>query len=179
MSKHKIHLTSKSQSIVPVSSQEYRDTMSHFAGAVHIVTTDGIKGKRGVTISACCSLSDNPPTLLVCLMRYNTENKLFMENGNFCINSLTGKHRLLADVFSGRYRFTQNERFAAAEWGILQTGAPSLLNALASFDCNLICCHEHPTHYILIGEVVAIKRNQEKDALMYLNRDYQTLSLPL
>ncbi|CBI76379.1 4-hydroxyphenylacetate 3-monooxygenase [Bartonella clarridgeiae 73] len=179
MSKHKTHLISKPQSIAPVSSQEYRDTMSHFAGAVHIVTTDGIKGRRGVTISACCSLSDDPPTLLVCLMRYNSENKIFMENGNFCVNSLTGKHRLLADVFSGRCGFTQMERFATAQWSVLQTGAPSLSGALASLDCNLICWQEYATHYILIGEVVAINRNQEKDALLYFNRDYHTLALSL
>ncbi len=56
MSNHKTCLMPKLQDNITISSQEYRDAMSHFAGAVHIVTTDGIKGKRGVTISACCSL---------------------------------------------------------------------------------------------------------------------------
>lgn len=64
MSSHMTHLMPKIQNIVTVSSQEYRDAMSHFAGAVHIVTTNGIKGKRGVTISACCSLSDDPQHFL-------------------------------------------------------------------------------------------------------------------
>ncbi len=177
MSSHMTHLMPKIQNIVTVSSQEYRDAMSHFAGAVHIVTTNGIKGKRGVTISACCSLSDDPPTLLVCLMRHNLKNHLFIENGNFCVNSLAGKHRSLADIFSRRYNYTETECFDRAQWGTLQTGAPSLSDALASFDCRLICWHEHATHYILIGEVIAINRNQEKDALIYLNRGYHTLPL--
>ncbi|WP_455476531.1 flavin reductase [Bartonella sp. B17] len=171
------YLMPKPQHIVKVSSQEYRDTMSHFAGAVHIVTTNGIKGKRGVTISACCSLSDDPPTLLVCLKRYNSKNKLFMENGNFCVNSLAGKHRSLADIFSKRCASSQNERFDFAQWSTLLTGAPSLSDALASLDCRLICCYEHATHYVLIGEVVAINRSHEKDALIYVNRKYHTLPL--
>ncbi|MBB5072984.1 cob(II)yrinic acid a,c-diamide reductase [Bartonella callosciuri] len=177
MPNHTTYLMPKLQYNSPVSSQEYRDAMSHFAGAVHIVTTNGIRGRRGVTVSACCSLSDDPPTLLVCLMRHNPKNQLFMQNGNFCVNSLSGKHRSLADIFSKRGDFTQNERFDRAEWGALQTGAPYLLGALASFDCRLICWHEHATHYILIGEVVAINHNKEKDALMYLSRKYHTLPL--
>ncbi|WP_332065512.1 flavin reductase [Bartonella sp. CB189] len=177
MSNHTTHFIPKLQDIATVSSQEYRDTMSHFAGAVHIVTTNGIKGKRGVTVSACCSLSDDPPTLLVCLRRHNPKNKLFMDNENFCVNTLAGKHRLLADIFSKRCNLTQNEYFDMTQWGTLQTGAPSLLDALASIDCRLICCHEHATHYVLVGEVVAVNRNQEKDALIYLNRGYHTSPL--
>lgn len=177
MSNHKTCLVPKLQHNITVSSQEYRDAMSHFASAVHIVTTDGIKGKRGVTVSACCSLSDDPPTLLVCLMRHNLKNHVFMENGIFCVNSLAGKHRPLADAFSRRCNVTQNERFDRTQWGTLQTGAPSLSDALASFDCRLICWHEHATHCVLIGEVVAINRSHGKDALMYLNRGYHTLPL--
>ncbi|MCZ2204400.1 flavin reductase [Bartonella sp. A05] len=177
MSNHTIHLMPKLQQVGTVSPQEYRDTMCHFAGAVHIVTTNGIKGKRGVTISACCSVSDDPPTILVCLMRHNPENKLFMENENFCVNCLAGKHSSLANIFSGRGGFTQTERFDAAQWVTLQTGAPSLSDALVSLDCRLICWYEHATHYILIGQVVAINRNQKKDALMYLNHCYHVLPL--
>lgn len=175
MSNHTTHLMHKLQQVVTVSPQEYRDTMSHFAGAVHIVTTNGIKGKRGVTVSACCSVSDDPPTILVCLMRHNPKNELFMENKNFCVNCLSGKHSSLADIFSGHGGFTQTERFDAAQWDTLQTGAPSLSDALVSLDCRLICWHEHATHYILIGQVVAINRNQKEDALVYLNRSYHAL----
>ncbi|MFT4346897.1 flavin reductase [Bartonella ancashensis] len=151
--------------------------MSYFAGAVHIITTNGIGGKRGVTISACCSLSDDPPTLLVCLMRHNAGNKLFVKNGNFCVNSLAGKHQLLADIFSGCSGLTQQERFNLAKWRILKTGAPILLDALASLDCKLICWHEYATHYILVGEVVATNHSKNEDSLIYLNRSYHSLPL--
>ena len=43
--------------------------MSLYGSAVHVVTTDGPGGKTGFTATAICSVSDNPPTLLVCLNR--------------------------------------------------------------------------------------------------------------
>ncbi|AQS41765.1 MAG: Flavin reductase family protein [Candidatus Tokpelaia hoelldobleri] len=160
-----------------VSPERYRDAMSHFAGAVHILTTRGGAGVRGTTVSACCSLSDNPPTLLVCLMKQHGSNRLFIENGHFCINTLGGQHQKLSDIFAGRGDLTQEKRFAKADWKELKTGSPVLQGALASFDCRLVGWHEHATHYILYGRVVDIQRNNAKEALLYLNRGYHRLAL--
>ena len=177
MTEHSTHLISSDKPIVTVSSVEYRDAMSHFAGAVHIVTTDGARNKRGVTISACCSLSDNPPTVLVCLMRQHEENRIFIENEKFCVNTLAGHHKNLSDIFAGRGGLTQPERFSHGKWQMLKTGSPVLSDALVALDCQLVGWHVHATHYVLIGEVVAVKRNPGIDALMYLDRAYRTLPL--
>ncbi len=47
--------------------------MSHYAGAVQIVTTAGSAGRRGLTLTAACSVSDNPPTILICLQKIHEE----------------------------------------------------------------------------------------------------------
>jgi len=171
----------KSQSdlakIPPIESQSYRDAMSHFAGAVHIITTDGVAGLRGTTISACCSLSDAPPTMLVCLMKQHESNRLFIDNGRFCVNTLAGRHQYLSDIFAGRASMSQEERFALGSWNILTTGSPVLDGALAAFDCRLTGWHEHETHYILHGQVVDVARTHRSQALIYLNRGYHTLPL--
>ncbi len=52
-----------------VASQDYRDAMACLGAAVNIVTTDGRAGRAGFTASAVCSVTDNPPTLLVCMNR--------------------------------------------------------------------------------------------------------------
>jgi len=162
----------------PVSPESYRDAMSHFASAVHIVTTAGIAGRRGTTVSACCSLSDNPPTLLICVMKQHEGNRLFIENGHFCINTLAGKHRPISDVFAGRSPMVnQAERFSQGQWTMMKTGSPVLEDALASFDCQLVCWYDHATHYILCGRVIDIRRSDAKDALIYLNRQYNQLPL--
>lgn len=160
-----------------VTSQSYRDAMRQFAGAVHIVTTDGEKGRRGLTVSASCSLSDSPPTILVCLMRHYSDNSLFIENGNFCLNTLAGHHKDLSDAFAGRMNLTQEARFALTQWQTLASGAPALSDALACFDCRLTHWYEHATHYVLVGEVVALKTSVAADALLYLNRSYHTVKI--
>ena len=70
-----------------IDGAQYRDAMAHFAGHVHVVTTDGAAGRRGVTVIAACSVSDRPPTVLVCLNRENDANDLFVENGVFALNA--------------------------------------------------------------------------------------------
>lgn len=177
MSEHNSYFVPLSTPITTVSSQEYRDAMSKFAGAVHIVTTDGDHGLRGVTISASCSLSDNPATVLVCLIRSHADNRFFIENKRFAINTLGGHHKDLSDVFAGKEGLSQEQRFEKSQWQVLKTGSPVLCDALATFDCELVGWHEHNTHYVLIGEVVAIKQSKAENALLYLNRNYHTLDL--
>ncbi|MFC0244349.1 flavin reductase [Falsochrobactrum ovis] len=163
--------------VAPVQSQAYRDAMSHYAGAVQVVTTDGTAGRRGVTLTASCSVSDNPPTVLICLQKIHEENRLFLENGVFAINTLSGSQEQLAEAFSGRIGLTQDERFELAEWDILSTGAPALVGALAVFDCRVTSVQDHSTHYVLFGEVAALRASTDDEALIYLNRRYHRLEL--
>jgi cob(II)yrinic acid a,c-diamide reductase len=160
-----------------VEPQAYRNAMSHFAGAVQLVTTNGSAGRRGLTLTACCSVSDNPATVLVCLQKAHEYNRLFIENGVFAINTLSAAHQKLSDAFSGRFQMTQDERFDLAEWQTLTTGAPVLRDALASFDCRIISVQEHSTHYVVFGEVVGVAEKTDEEALIYLNRRYHSLPL--
>ena len=47
----------------------FREAMSRLGAAVHIVTTSGKAGRAGFTATAVASVSDSPPTVLVCLNR--------------------------------------------------------------------------------------------------------------
>ena len=84
-----------------VEPRHYRDAMSRFAGAVHVVSTDGSAGRRGTTVIAACSVSDEPPTVLVCLNRGNEANDLYVKNGVFALNTLAAGQQDLANAFSG------------------------------------------------------------------------------
>ncbi|PWL18220.1 4-hydroxyphenylacetate 3-monooxygenase [Falsochrobactrum shanghaiense] len=151
--------------------------MSHYAGAVQVVTTGGSAGRRGLTLTASCSVSDNPPTVLICLQKVHEENRIFMKNGVFAVNTLAAPHEQLADAFSGRIGLTQDERFELAQWDILATGAPTLKGALAVFDCRVTSVQDHSTHHVLFGEVVALRSGDAEEALIYLNRRYHRLEL--
>lgn len=162
---------------MPVEPKTYRDAMSHYAGAVQVVTTAGSAGRRGLTLTASCSVSDNPPTVLICLQKAHEENQLFIKNAVFAVNTLAGSHEQLADAFSGRIGLTQDERFELAAWDVLATGAPTLKGALAIFDCRVVSVQEHSTHHVLFGEVVGLRSSADEEALIYLNRRYHTLEL--
>ena len=52
-----------------VTRQDFRDAMARLGAAVNIITTGGPAGRGGFTASAVCSVTDEPPTLLVCMNR--------------------------------------------------------------------------------------------------------------
>lgn len=156
-----------------VGPQTYRDAMARFAGAVHVITSDGVAGKRGTTVIAACSVSDSPPTVLVCLNRENPKNEIFIQNGNFALNTLGNDQQALAEAFSGQTGLPVEERFSLAEWDQISSGAPTLIGGLAVFDCEIIDTKEHATHRILFGQVTGIRIGDTLHPLMYFNRNYR------
>lgn len=160
-----------------VDAPSYRDAMARVASAVHLVTTDGPAGRAGFTASAVCSVSDAPPTLLVCLNRSASAYPVFRANDSLCVNTLAASQRRLAEAFGGA--LPRAERFGAARWDRLVSGAPTLPGALAVFDCRIIERSTVGTHEILICEVVALNLPSEQAApdgnLLYAGRRYRTL----
>jgi cob(II)yrinic acid a,c-diamide reductase len=157
-----------------VEPQAYRDAMAHFAGAVHVVTTDGVAGRRGATVIAACSVSDAPPMVLVCVNRENARNETFVQNGCFALNTLTPAHEPLAVGFSGVTGLPPEARFALGTWNTIATGAPTLTDATAVFDCEIVETKDMATHRILFGKVKGLRIGEGK-ALLYHDRAYRVL----
>lgn len=124
---------------------------------------------------AACSVSDRPPTILVCLNRENASNDLFTSNGVFALNTLHAGQQPIADAFSGLTGLAQDARFGVGEWSRLSTGAPVLADALAVFDCELIDRKDMATHRVLFGKVTGIRVGDSLDPLIYFNRAYRVL----
>lgn len=158
-----------------IEPQAYRDAMSRFAGAVHIVTTHGPAGRRGTTVIAACSVSDGPPMVLACLNRNNPKNDAYRDNGNFALNTLAVKHEPLAVAFSGVTGLPPGERFAMAEWDTIATGAPALADAAAVFDCELVDIKDLATHRVLFGKVTGLRIGDKLRPLIYYDRAYHVL----
>jgi flavin reductase len=153
-----------------IASQDYRDAMACLGAAVNIVTTDGRAGRAGFTASAVCSVTDSPPTLLVCMNRGSSAYASVKENGVVCVNVLSARHEQLSRLFGGKVPF--DERFAAAEWSTLETGAPVLTDCAVAFDCRIMDVANVDTHDVLFCRVVALQRSECTDNLIYFGRDY-------
>ena len=87
-----------------VDAAPFREAMSRLGAAVHVITTAGPGGKAGATATAVCSVSDAPPTLLMCLNRRSQTNPVVVENGVFCVNTLGAGEAEIADLFAGPHR---------------------------------------------------------------------------
>lgn len=155
-----------------LEARAYRDAMSEIASPVHLIATDGAAGLAGMTVTALASVSDQPPTLLVCVNRTSPSARRFLDNGVFSVNSLGGNDLALAEIFAGRTDEHFEQKFKHGVWRRGVTGAPLLEGALATFDCRLIEVKDMATHHVFFGAVESVTRRDEGPGLLYHRRAY-------
>ena len=156
-----------------VDPQVFREAMSRLGAAVHVITTDGHAGKTGFTATAVVSVSDAPPTLLVCLNRGANSTPILRGNGVFCVNTLRAGDEIIADTFAGRTKIAREQRFDQGQWSKLSTGAPALMSAVVAFDCRVSEVKAVASHDIYFGLIEAIHSGAPGAALVYHDRSYK------
>jgi len=153
--------------LLPVDAQRFRAAMRLPATPVTVIATGTGEARAGLTASAVCSLSDQPPMILACVNRNSPVLAEIRRNGSFSANFLSDAQSGVAERFAGRTKIYGAARFAEGPWIGLATGAPVLADALASFDCWLEGEHDSATHAILIGKVAAIRHDEAARSLVY------------
>ncbi len=169
--------TRKAEQTELVYKQSYRNAMARLGAAVNIITTDGPGGLAGFTASAVCSVTDDPPMLLVCLNRAASVYPAFAANGVLCVNTLGAGQQSLSALFGGKTSMAQ--RFEAAGWRREVTGAPMLQGAVVSFDCRIVDRSSRGTHDILFCEAVALRHGDNPQGLIYFDRHYHEVAAPM
>lgn len=161
----------------PDLTRNFRDAMSRLGAAVTVLTTDGPAGRHGMTASAVCSVTDTPPTVLVCVNTRNRSHDMFLENGTLCVNVLGGKHKDLSGLFA---RPGEEDKFDATDWTTHATGAPALCDASAVLDCRITDRQEVGTHSVFFCQVEAIALSEgQAEGLIWFGRDFHHLSAVL
>jgi len=158
---------------MPVEQQKYRAAMARLGAAVNVITTTAGDMRDGFTASAVCSVTDEPPTLLVCINRASRSRPCFVPGGPVCVNVLASDQRDVSDAFAGK--LDPEQKFALGRWGTSDSGAPLLLGSAASFDCVLTTAIDVGTHSVLFCEVHATFVGAPGKSLMYLDRAYHDL----
>jgi flavin reductase len=161
------------ENVRTVDPTAFREAMSRLGGAVHVITTAGPAGKAGTTATAVCSVTDAPPTLLVCLNRRSQTNPAVLHNGVFCINTLGHGGAEIADLFAGRTGVQGADRFSAGEWSVLATGSPVLTVAAVAFDCRIIEVRSVGSHNVFFGAVEMVRLGPTGPVLVYHERAYK------
>src|SRR5215831_14311973 len=121
---------SKPDASLPTQA-EFRAGLSLLPGGVTVITTDGEAGPAGFTASAVCSVTDAPPTVLVCMNRSSFAHRFFTRNQVLCVNVLGADQQALSSMFANR-EVPMAQRFERCSWQRLATGAPALDDALVN-----------------------------------------------
>ncbi|MES2832093.1 MAG: flavin reductase [Pseudomonadota bacterium] len=174
-----------------VDAKTFRDAMSRLAASVSVVTSNGPGGLSGCTASAVCSVSDEPPILLVCINRSSRNNAVFKQNGLLCINVLRATQQDIAEVFARSLGDSPaSARFDENVWSLENSGVsrqvdltdlstapvklPALNDALISLDCRITDTAEIGTHTVFYCAVETARFGDQSPALLYFERIYQT-----
>ena len=152
-------------------AKAFKEGMRRLAASVCLITTAQADGSRnGLTATAVCSLSADPPTLLCCLNTSSNSFAAVAASRVFCVNVLSEADANVAHHFAGSR--TGAEKFTAGDWRTGATGAPVLTSALASFDCAVVQVVEVGTHGVLIGTVRQVGLSVGGRALLYAEGGY-------
>lgn len=141
----------------PVDPALFRAAMARFPGAVTIVTAHHAGARRGITATAVCSVTADPPSLLACINRKTGTCAAIRAEGRFAVNLLPDPSGPLALRFAGAGGASGEEKFSEGHWLGDAAGTPVLANAPVSFSCALTEAVEAGSHTIFIGRIVDIR----------------------
>ena len=158
----------------PVDPGQFKIGMRTLAGAVNIITSQHAGHRYGMTATAVCSATAEPPTVLVCINKLATTHAAVAKGKVFCVNVLRAEDWELSTAFSGGS--SGEARFKTRNWTRLSSGSPVLIDALVSFDCSVVKTLAHGTHTIFLGQVDQILIGQKGKPLLYSDGQYAKLA---
>jgi flavin reductase (DIM6/NTAB) family NADH-FMN oxidoreductase RutF len=157
------------------STEEFREALSQVATSVSIVSTDGAHGIAGLTCSAVCAVTLEPPTVIVCVNRKSAANAVIKANRVLCVNSLGAEQVELSQMFAGVGRVPMKERFRGPHWSVLTTGSPYCTQSRVALDCRVSEVREVGTHTVFFAEVLSTVHIANDQPLIHHSRGYATI----
>jgi flavin reductase (DIM6/NTAB) family NADH-FMN oxidoreductase RutF len=154
-----------------IDPAKFRSALGRFASGVTVVTTKDKEGHmHGITVSAFCSVSLEPPLVLVCIDRTAGSHHAFREKEFFVVNVLNEHQQHLSDQFASHLP----DKFAGIEYFENAGGVPVLKDALVNLECRLVFTFDTGDHTIFVGEIQeAIIR--DGNPLIYFHGNYRKL----
>ncbi|HEY6329705.1 MAG TPA: flavin reductase family protein [Blastocatellia bacterium] len=154
-----------------MDKDQFKKAMSRFASSVTVITAESeTGGPRGLTVSAFCSLSLDPPLVLVCIDKNASFHGVLGEGGHFAVNILS-EHQ---EVVSRRFASKGVDRFDGIGYKKGAAGSPLLDDVIAHMECVVRQCYSGGDHTIFVGEVESAETADGKP-LAYFQGGYSRL----
>ena len=157
---------------MPVTSQEFRSALSRFPSGVTVVTTRDTEGRfHGITVSAFCSLSLEPPRVLICIEKTTGSHEALAESKAFVVNMLSAKQQKVSERFASLIE----NKFEGTDFEIGLDGIPVILGCIANLECRVTNSYDGGDHSIFVGEVEKASVH-DGDPIVYFRSDYRAIS---
>jgi flavin reductase (DIM6/NTAB) family NADH-FMN oxidoreductase RutF len=152
-----------------MDTETFREALASVCTPVSVVTSHRDGHPHGTTVSAFCSLSLEPPLVLVSLARTSDLLAIVTESRVFGINVLSDGQQDLAVNFARK----GPDKFDGVAWE-LDRGVPRILGAATWLVCKLEQLHEGGDHLIAVGEV-EYAESGPGNPLLYRYREFGTM----
>jgi flavin reductase (DIM6/NTAB) family NADH-FMN oxidoreductase RutF len=140
--------------VTGVDPVEFRRTLGQFASGVTVVTTRDAEGRPlGLTVSSFCSVSLEPPLVLVCIDNRSESHDGFEASGVFGVSVLAEGQ----EEWSRRFAVGGAEKFEALSLDVGDHGVPLVPGALAHIECRVTATLPAGDHAIYVGEVLRLR----------------------
>ena len=158
-----------------VAPDDFRRVLGHFATGVTILTTTDAEGRpTGLTVSAFCSVSLDPPQILVCVDHKSQSYPALRDGGRFAVNILGAEH----ESISRRFATTRLDKFEEVPFRMGALGVPLIEGALAQLECRTMSRHVEGDHTILVGRVEEARSDAGEPLLYYRGKYGRLASTP-
>jgi flavin reductase (DIM6/NTAB) family NADH-FMN oxidoreductase RutF len=155
-----------------ITNNEFRAALGRFASGVTVVTTRDNEGNlHGLTVSAFCSVSMNPPLVLVCIMNNTGSHYAFEESKAFVVNILSESQQHISNQFA----YKHEDKFDGISYQNGIDGIPVLDNCLVNLECHLKNAFDGGDHTIFVGEIEKATVNEGKP-LVYFHSRYREIT---
>lgn len=150
--------------MTPVDPDTFRSVLGRFASGVTVVTALGPNERdHGMTVSAFCSVSLEPPMILICIAKDAAMHEHLVESEHFAVNILAAGQEALSRRFSGQ----DPDRFEGVGFVRGKSGVALLEDALVQLECRRVNSCPGGDHTIILGEVVDATLRPDRPLLYY------------
>ena len=158
-----------------IDPQLFREVMATFPSGVVVVTAYGPDGlPRGLTVSAFCAVSLDPPLTLVCIAKTSNTLPAVQHTDGFTANILAAGREQLARRMATKL----SDKFDGIAWARPESGlgGPIMDEDTAAYAvCTLQQTIEAGDHWILIGSVVGGGHRPDATPMVFSRRQYRPL----
>ncbi len=161
-----------------IDSEQLRHAMRAWTTGVAVITAAHGGQQYGMTVNSFTSVSLEPPLIAVTLKQLTHTHELVIKSGEFSITILSSDQKELADRFAGKITDIK-DRFAGIPTETLIIDAPLLGGGIAYFNCRIVNSIPIGENTFFLAEVIAASGEGKGEPLVYHNRVYWKLILPL